>query len=199
MEKSEENFLDIHDWLITEKIKNEKGEPIEFDNHPFLFDVYGDQAQNLVVMKAAQIGMTTCEMLKNHFDAKQDKIDILYTLPTDGDVKVMVGGKTNRIIANNPSMLKDVKDKDSVESKQVGNSMIYFRGSWTRKSAMMTPADRLSHDELDASRLDIIADYQARLQHSKFKQTHVFSHPSLPETAVHNWWLKSDQKHWFIK
>ena len=199
MEKSDENYLDIHDWLIIEKIKNEKGEPIEFDNHRFLVDIYGDQAQNLVVMKAAQIGMTTCEMLKSHFDAKKYNIDQVYTLPTDSDVRVMVGGKTNRIIANNPCMLKDVKDKDSVESKQVGDAMIYYRGSWTKKSAMMTPADRLIHDELDASRLDIIADYQARLQHSKLKQTHVFSHPSLPETGVHNWWLASDQKHWFVK
>ena len=194
-----DEYIDIHDWLITENIKNEKGEPIEFDNHPFLFDIYSDQSQNIVVMKAAQIGMTTCEMLKSHFDAKRYNIDQIYTLPTDGDVRIMVGGKTNRIIANNPCMLTDVADKDSVESKKVGDAMIYFRGTWTKKSAMMTPADRLVHDELDASKLDVVADYQARLQHSKLKQTHVFSHPSLPETGVHNWWLKSDQKHWFVK
>ena len=121
------------------------------------------------------------------------------TLPTDGDVKVMVGGKTNRIIMNNPCMLADVKDKDSVESKQVDNSMIYFRGTWTKKAAMMTPADRVVHDEKDSSKLDIIADYQSRLQHSKFKQTHTFSHPSLPETGIHNDWLQSDQNHWFVK
>ena len=121
------------------------------------------------------------------------------TLPTDGDVKVMVGGKTNRIIANNPCMLEDVSDKDSVESKQIGGSMIYFRGTWTKKSAMMIPADRVVHDEKDSSKLDVIADYQARLQHSKFKQTHTFSHPSLPETGIHADWLLSDQKHWFVK
>jgi len=64
---------------------------------------------------------------------------------------------------------------------------------------MMTPADRLVHDEKDSSKLDVIADYQARLQHSKFKQTHTFSHPDLPETGVHSDWLMSDQKYWFIK
>lgn len=193
------DYIDIHDWIITEGIKNEKGDLIEFDSHPFLFDIYSDQSQNLTVMKAAQVGLTTCEMLKNHFDAKKYGLDIIYTLPTDNDVKVMIGGKTNRIIANNPCMLADVSDKDSVESKQVGDSMMYFRGTWTKKAAMMIPADRLVHDEKDSSKLDIIADYQARLQHSKFKQTHTFSHPSLPETGVHADWLLSDQKHWFIK
>ena len=192
-------YIDIHDWLITEEIKNEKGQRIEFDSHPFLFDVYADQSQKLAVMKAAQVGLTTCEMLKNHFDAKQYGLDIIYTLPTDGDVKVMVGGKTNRIISNNLCMLNDVADKDSVESKKVGDAMIYFRGTFTKKAAMMTPADRLVHDEVDTSKLDIIADYEARLQHSEYKQIHKFSHPSLPEIGIHAEWLKSDQKHWFIK
>lgn len=121
------------------------------------------------------------------------------TLPTDNDVKVMVGGKFNRIIAANQCMINDVADKDSVEQKKVGESMIYFRGTWSKKAAMMIPADRLVHDEVDSSKLDVVADYQARLQHSKFKQTHIFSHPSLPEIGVHASWLQSDQKHWFIK
>ena len=150
-------------------------------------------------MKAAQIGLSTLAILKNHNDARNKKIDIIYTLPTDGDVRTFVGGKVNRIIVNNKSMLKDVADKDSVEQKQVGNSMIYFRGTWTKKAAIMVTADRLVHDEKDSSKLDIIADYQARLQHSKYKEIYTFSHPSLPETGIHQDWLKSDQKHWHIE
>ncbi len=192
-------YLDIHEWLIEEKIKNEKGDPIEFDTHPFLFDIYSDQSQYITVMKAAQVGMTTLQIIKNHYDAKGNKLDIIYTLPTDQDVRTLVGGKVNRIIANNPSMLKDVADKDSIEQKQIGNSMEYFRGSWTKKAAIMVTADRLVHDEKDSSKLDIIADFQARLQHSKYKQIHTFSHPSLPETGVHADWMESDQKHWFIQ
>lgn len=186
------------DWLMENRIANEKGDPIEWDDHPFLLDIYDDQSTNLTVMKAAQVGMSTCQILKNHRDAKREKMDIIYTLPTDQDVRVFVGGKVNRIIANNKAMLSDVADKDSIEQKQVGNSMIYFRGTWTKKSAIMVTADRLVHDEKDSSKLDVIADFQARLQHSKFKQTHTFSHPSLPETGVHADWLQSDQKHWFI-
>ena len=185
-------------WILKEKIANEKGDRMEFDFHKFLMKIYNDQSQNLTVMKAAQVGMSTCQILKNHRDAKRFKMDIIYTLPTDNDVRVFVGGKVNRIIANNPEMLKDVADKDSIEVKQVSNSIIYFRGTWTKKSAIMVTADRLVHDEKDSSKLDIIADYQARTQHSKFKQTHTFSHPSLPETGVHADWLQSDQKHWFV-
>lgn len=197
--KPRNDGVSLLEWMDDEKIKNEKGELVEFDMHPFLLDIYDDQAQNLTVMKAAQVGMSTCQILKNHRDAKRYRMDIIYTLPTDQDVRVFVGGKVNRIIANNPSMIADVADKDSIEQKQIGDSMEYFRGTWTKKAAIMVTADRLVHDEKDSSKLDVIADYQARLQHSKFKQTHTFSHPSLPESGVHADWLKSDQKHWFVK
>ena len=186
---------DIGAFQWATELNNEKGDRMDFDNHLFLAEIYDDNSQNISVMKAAQVGMSTCQILKNHRDAKRFKMDIIYTLPTDGDVKTFVGGKVNRIIANNKELLEDVADKDSIEAKKVGNSMIYFRGTWTKKAAIMVTADRLVHDEKDSSKLDVIADYQARTQHSKFKQTHTFSHPSLPETGVHADWLKSNQKH----
>ena len=185
-------------WIEENNIKNEKGDPIEFLRHQFLLDVYDDQSDNLCVMKAAQVGLSTLEILKNFNDAKLNKMDIIYTLPTDSDVGIFVGGKVNRIISNNPVLEKLVADKDSVEQKQVGQSMIYFRGTWSKKAAIMVTADRLVHDEKDSSKQDVIADYQARLQHSKFKQTHTFSHPSIPNNGVHSEWLLSDQKEWFI-
>lgn len=186
-------------WIVDNQIKNEKGDLIEFFDHPYQYDIYLDQSDNLVVTKAAQVGLSTIEVIKNHYDARNDKMDIIYTLPTDADVKVFVGGKVNRIIANNPCMLADVKDKDNIEHKAIGKSMVYFRGTWTKKAAIMITADRLVHDEKDSSKQDVIADYQARLQHSKRKQTHVFSHPSVPNNGVDIEWNLSDMKEWFIK
>lgn len=188
----------IHAWIQENAIKNEKGDPIEFTNHLFLFDIYRDRNQNIVVMKPAQVGLSTLQVLTNHFDAKRDKLDIIYTLPTDGDVNVFVSGKVNRIISNNPCMLADVADKDSIEQKQIGSSYEYFRGTWTKKAAIMITADRLVHDEIDSSKLSVIADFPARLQHSKHKQMRVFSHPSVKNKGVHAYFLMSDMKEWFI-
>lgn len=189
---------DCDAWIDYYKIKNEKGDPIDWYNHQFQIDIYNDQSKNLVVMKAAQIGLSTLEIIKNFRDAESNKMDIIYTLPTDQDVGVFVGGKVNRIIANNPHFEVLTKDKDTIEQKRVGKSMIYFRGTWSKKAAIMVTADRLVHDEKDSSKQDVVADYQARLQHSKFKQTHVFSHPSVTNSGVHIEWKISDQKEWFI-
>lgn len=191
-----EHYTDA--WIDYHNIKNEKGEPIEWTNHQFLIDIYNDQSDNLVVIKAAQVGMSTLEIIKNFRDAEKNRMDIIYTLPTDADTQVFVGGKVNRIIANNPHLLELIADKDTIEQKKVGKSMLYFRGTWSKKAAIMVTADRLVHDEKDSSKQDVVADYQARLQHSKFKQTHAFSHPSVPNSGVDTEWQKSDQKEWFI-
>lgn len=185
-------------WLDVHQIKNEKGELITFHKHRWQQAIYDDQSDNIVGMKAAQVGFSTIEILKNARDAEIYRMDIIYTLPSDADVSVFVGGKVNRIIQNNPHLAALTADKDSIEQKQIGQSMLYFRGTWTKKAAIMITADRLVHDEKDSSKQDVIADYQARLQHSKYKQTHVFSHPSTPNNGVHVEWQLSDQKEWFI-
>lgn len=177
---------------------NEKGEEISFIKHMFLLAIYDDQSDNLVVTKAAQVGLSTLEILKNIHDAKVYQMDIIYTLPSDSDVTVFVSGKVNRIILNNQVLADYTKDQDSIEQKKIGKSQIYFRGTWTKKAANMVTADRLVHDEKDSSKQEVISDYQARMQHSKFKQTHVFSHPSTPNHGVDIEWKKSDQKEWFI-
>jgi phage terminase large subunit GpA-like protein len=106
--------VDADAWVDYHGIVNEKGERIEWAQHMFQIDIYNDQSANLVVMKPAQVGLSTLEILKNFRDAEKRKMDIIYTLPTDSDVHVFVGGKVNRIIKNNPHMVALTADKDSV-------------------------------------------------------------------------------------
>lgn len=187
-------------WMEKNEIKNEKGERIQFYDYPFLFDIYRDRSDKLVVVKCAQCGLSTCEVIKNHYDAKYQKLDIIYTLPTDEDVRTFVGGKVNRIIANNPCMVADVADKDSIEQKQVGQSMIYFRGTWTKKAAIMITADRLVHDEKDSSKQDVVEDFKARLDSpTSKKQRHTFSHPSVVGSGVDVEWHESNMREWFVR
>jgi hypothetical protein len=120
------------------------------------------------------------------------------TLPTANDVRMFVSSKTNRIIGANPVMAELTKDKDTIDQKYVGQGVIHYRGTFTESSAMMIPADLLIHDEVDASKLDIIADYESRLKHSAMKWRWYFSHPSTEGAGVHTHWMNSDQKHWFI-
>jgi hypothetical protein len=51
--------LSIHAWIQENKIKNEKGDAIDFTNHLFLYDIYRDQSAHLTSMKGAQVGFST--------------------------------------------------------------------------------------------------------------------------------------------
>ena len=186
-------------WVLQNKIKNEVGVPIDFDKRPWLKDIYNDLSRLQVLLKPPQIGATVMNTLKSLWVAKYKGKQIIYTLPTQGDVQDMVGGSFNRIIAQNPLLLSWVKDKDSVEQKAVGDSMIFYRGTFTQKQAMMVPSGLNIHDEVDASDPQVITQYETRLQAQEDGGSRwYFSHPSLAGHGVDVYWQQSDKKEWYI-
>jgi hypothetical protein len=191
--------LSIHAWIQQHGIKNESGTPLDFRDHLFLFDIYADNSPKLVCYKAAQVGFSTMAILKSLWLAKMKHVDIIYTMPSSSDMKDFVGGKVNRLIMQNPVLLDYVKDKDSIEQKQVGDNIIYYRGTWTEKSAIAVSSDLNVHDEEDRSKQDVIQMYASRLQHSNRKWEWHFSNPSVEGNGVSRYWSRSDQKHWFIR
>jgi len=184
-------------WVLQNEIKNEIGTPIDFDKRPWLKDIYNDLSQQQVWLKPPQIGATVCNTLKSLWVAKTLGRQIIYTLPTQGDVQDMVGGSFNRIIAQNPILMDWVKDHDTIEQKGVGDSMIFYRGTFTAKQAMMVPSGLNIHDEVDASDAQVITQYETRLQAQEDGGWRwYFSHPSLAGHGVDIYWQQSDQKEW---
>lgn len=185
-------------WTIKHQIKNEAGIALEFKHRKFLWDVLNDLSPLQAILKAPQIGATVTQIVKSLWVAKKLGKDIIYTLPTQGDVQDMAGGKINRIVAQNPVLQTWVKDHDTVEQKSVGESIIHYRGSFTTKSAMMVSSDLNIHDEVDASDQSVIEQYETRLQAKRDGWRWYFSHPSSVDYGIDIHWQNSDQKHWFI-
>lgn len=188
----------IHAWIANNAIKTETGEVLDFKKYFFLYDIYRDTADLICCMKCAQIGFTTYEILKTAHECKNDKIDILYVLPTADDVKRFSGGKTNKIIAWNPILQTWTKDKDSVEQKQFGDNTVYYQGSWTERAALMITAKKLVVDEYDRCKQDIVEQYDSRLQSIANPKKAFFSNPSIPDFGVSKFYKISDQKKWHI-
>jgi hypothetical protein len=186
-------------WVVKHKVKNESGFAIDFGKRKFLWDMYNDLSPNQVLLKPPQIGATVMNTLKSLWVAKKLKRQIIYTLPTQGDVQDMVSGSFNRIIAQNPILMDWVKDHDTVEQKTVGDSAIFYRGTFTSKQAMMVPSGLNIHDEVDASDPGVITQYETRLQAQEDGGWRwYFSHPSLAGHGVDVYWQQSDQKEWYI-
>lgn len=159
---------------------------------------YDDMSPLQVVLKAPQIGATVAMLIKTMRCSKVNKWDIIYTLPTQGDVNDMAGGKVNRIIAQNPVLLDYCREHDTVEQKAVGDNIIYYRGTWTTKQAMMVSSDLNVHDEVDASNPEVITQYETRLQAKANGRRWYFSHPLMAGFGVDVYWQQSDKKEWFI-
>lgn len=173
--------------------------PIEFEKRKFLWDMYNDLSPLQVLLKPPQIGATVMHTLKSLWVSKKLRRQIIYTLPTQGDVQDMVGGSINRIIAQNPVLMSWVKDHDTIEQKSVGDSIIFYRGTFTAKQAMMVPSGLNIHDEVDASDPQVITQYETRLQAQEDGGWRwYFSHPSLAGHGVDNYWQQSDKKEWHI-
>lgn len=186
-------------WIAKYNIKNEVGVPIDFNKYPFQVDMYNDLSPFQVTLKPPQIGETLKNIIKSLFVAKKLKTDIIYTLPTASDIYDMAGGKVNRVIAQNPILQEWVREHDTVEQKAVGDNIIYYRGTFTAKQAMMVSSGLNIHDEVDSSDLSVITAYETRLQAQEHGGMRwYFSHPSLSGMGVDVYWQKSDKKEWVI-
>lgn len=186
-------------WITKHQMKTENGTPLDFYDHRYLIDIYADESQNIVEMKAAQLGLSTKDIFKSFHRAKNKGLDIIYILPTFTDVQDFSGGKTNRIVDNNPILQEWVSDKDSTVQKRVGGSTIYYRGSWNERQALMISADWLILDEFDRCKQEVLEQYESRLQHSKYQYKSIFSNPSAPDFGVHKYFKRTDQKMWYIR
>lgn len=163
-----------------------------------MYDMYNDLSPLQVTLKPPQIGATVKDILKSFWVAKKLKRDIIYTLPTATDVNDMAGGKINRLVAQNPILKEWIRDHDTVEQKSVGDNIIYYRGTFSAKQAMMVSSDLNIHDEVDASDASVITQYETRLQAKQDGWRWYFSHPSLAGHGVDVYWNQSDKKEWYI-
>lgn len=190
--------ISILGFVAKNNIVNEKGEPIEFYDRQFLIDILTDFSREQVVKKCSQIGGSLLFTLKTLWMPKYKGWNIIYTFPTDDDVKEFVGSKTNKVIEANQQVFGGLQT-DNIERKQIGDRFVFYKGTVSKTAAIMTTADLLIHDEADRSDQRMLKSYQSRIKgKGSFKGTWVFSNPTTEKGLVDQMWNKSDQKEWEI-
>ena len=184
-------------WIVQNGILTEKGEPFEFKQHFFLYDILRDQNPKKVIKKCSQVGMSVGMNLDVFHKADKQGISTIYTMPSDSDVQEFSKTKTDKIFQQNDVIRKRIK-LDNVELKQIGNTFIYFKGTRSKAAPISTTTDNLVHDELDRSDLDIVSQYGSRTQASKYKGETYLSNPSTYNIGIDLFWKRSNQREWFI-
>lgn len=98
MQKSDKQYFSILEWLTERGIVSEKGEPFDFRDRPFLIDILADFTPDIVVVACAQVGKSVTFIVKVVFAIKHLFFNVIYTFPTDDDVREFVASKVNKFI-----------------------------------------------------------------------------------------------------
>jgi hypothetical protein len=190
---------DIMDWILTNQILNEKGKQLEFQNHPFLVDIYRDMSPFQAIKKCSQVGCSVMMVLKNTYLAGYRDFTIIYTLPTRELIYEFVPTKVDVIIDKNPVLQTMIKSKDSSTSKKrCMDGFILYKGTFGERESIMTSSDLNIYDECDRSNQDVIDGLASRLTHSEFRGQWWFSNPTFPNIGVCKQYEDSDQKKWHV-
>lgn len=137
-------------WILNNKLKTERGDPVEFHEHYFLLEPFANWHWKQVTMKSAQVGWSTLAILKTIYALSHRGYNCIYTLPTFDDVHDFVPAKVDGMINNNPVLTELLGKSDAITKKQVGNNYIWYRGTHGKKAAIMHTSDLNIYDELDA-------------------------------------------------
>lgn len=184
-------------WIYKNRMKTERGDLVEFDEHYFLLEPFANWHWKQCCMKSAQIGFSTLSILKSFYGLSKRNYNCIYTLPTFEDVHDFVPAKVDGMISNNQILTKLLGKSDAVTKKQIGNNFIWYRGTHGTKAAIMHTSDLNIYDEMDASNLATIDMYGSRLQKSKYKGEWMFSNPIRPG-GIDQKYEMSDKRRWMI-
>lgn len=195
--QNDKQYYSILQWITEKSIVNEKGEPFEFYDRPWLIDILTDWTPNITLEACAQVGKSVTFSIKSLFAIKHLHFNVIYTMSSDSDVNEFVSSKFNKIVQSNIHEFEGMQT-DNVERKEFNDRFIFFKGTNSKTAAISTTADLLIHDEISRSDQGAIETYKSRTKASKYKGRWLFSNPGSERDELDLSWQKSDQKEWYI-
>lgn len=183
-----------------------RGEPLDFEEHKYLKQIYQDQHPNIVFKKSAQTGFTERMITEAIWLADQFKENSLYFFPTSGTIGDMVQERVDEPI-NNSEYLTAVsgrakkllgKQADKVGLKRFSKGFTYFRGANKPTQITSSSGDAVFIDEIDRMPVENIPYLDKRTEHSKRKWMRCASTPTIPNFGIDRKYTESDQHECWI-
>ncbi len=190
--------------LWSKHFRVEEGEPLDFEMFPFqreLYDAFGARELGTVdVMKSAQCGISAAAVSMALYAADLWRASVLYVLPTEDFAYQFSDTRVKPAIEDSAWLSHRVASTDNKGLKRLGEAFIYFTGSVSERRALSIPADVLVLDEYDRLHQGNIPKFRRRLNSpTSLRLERRFSNPSFPETGIHELYLASDQREWFVR
>ena len=192
-----QGFPHLGSWCGLHRVI--EGQPFDFLHHRYLGGIYRDESPFMVIMKAAQMGMSEYAISRALWFACTKGGRTIYYFPTENDVAEFSRDRFAPAIRDSPYLTSQVKETDNVSLKRIGQGSLYFRGTNSRTRMKSVPADFLIFDEIDEMLPANVELARKRLGHSAWGWELDVSTPSLPAYGVHALFEKTDQRHWLLR
>lgn len=186
-------------WASTSGIQVDH-RPFNFGLHRYLLPLYLDQAQEIIMMKAAQMGATIWVLLRLLHFCIHNPVKACLFFPTQDGVTLLSKDRMSPLIESNAGLREAVQDSDTLGYKKVGeNSALYLRHLGGIASKDSTPFDMLAFDEVRLLNAGDIDQARERVSHSSYKIILQVSTAGYPSADVHKQFLRGTQNYWHSK
>jgi hypothetical protein len=200
----------LREWTSRYRAMLVADRAFDLARHQYLAALYNCEAQEVVVNKASQRGVSEWLISYALHACDQRNATVFYLMPTDHDVSDFSTARINPAIEASPYLTSIVVDggkgagADRVTLKRIRNRYLYLRGALIntkgRSSKLKSvDADILVFDEYDEMPPRAVALARKRLDHSLLREVRLVSTPTYPEFGVHAAYLKSDQREWLLR
>ncbi len=171
--------------FATKYHRNVRGEPLQFRDFFYMFDILSDPSPNVVIMSSVQTGKTEGFIASLMADTSLG-LSCFYVLPTQDTRNVFVPNRIDRLFEMVPHYKHlaetSTGDADSVLLKHIGKGSVRFASSNAHAEFKEFPADVLYVDEYDICDPEGLAFAFDRTKASPYRFTQYLANPTYPGT-----------------
>jgi Phage terminase large subunit gpA, ATPase domain/Terminase large subunit gpA, endonuclease domain len=186
-------------WAASLKLAVD-GHPFDLRGREYEQAILRDESKSIIGPKGAQLGFTSCFIIKCAHAVVKRGWHVLYLLPLKAGSVQFVQGRIDPIIDSNKGLAGEFSRTDNRSQKQTRNGVNwYIRGTNIETELREVPADILVLDERDKANEDNLDDARARLSGSHVQRVYEISTPTVDGHGVYadDAWGASDQMQWW--
>lgn len=185
-------------WWAERHLRTDKGTRLDFEQRPYLELIYRDWHPHIIYKKGAQIGITQAAIGRLIRLGIKKKINSIYIFPTATQVEEFSQSRFKPIVESSP-MIKELLGINNAHYKEIGESKVFFKGSFSEHQALSQPSDLNVIDEYDFCKDDIKEQYVKRLTDSTLHFEWEFSTPTIEDFGIDALYSTSDSRVWVVR
>ena len=174
--------------------------PWTFKHHPWLREIHDCDAELMVSMKAAQMGLTETALNKALKVIDIDGISVMYVLPASKpDASDFSTSRFDPALEMSEHLNMMFTDVKNVYHKRAGNANLYLRGSRSRSQLKSVPAGFLVFDEVDEMDQSNIPLAFERMSGQLIRQAFMLSTPTIPNVGISKYYAQTTEEEFSFK